>query len=171
MFALTWPGLTLVTDVDGSRPGGVADGVTDRNVGWLPGALLAAVTLTITPVTSALLGTTPFAPRIGSVSCCIVPIGWPPGQPAGVGAERVSSSRDGGIGLNRAPESAPSTNFEVEIHPNTSIRTWADPFPCGVTIEIVDWPPAPMPSTARFGTASAGPKLTRDDSPGAAPVG
>ncbi len=38
VFALTWPGLTLVTDVAGSTPGGVAEGVTDRNVGWLPGA-------------------------------------------------------------------------------------------------------------------------------------
>ena len=35
----------------------------------------------------------------------------------------------GAIAVNRAPESATSSYCEVEIHPNTSIRTCADPAP------------------------------------------
>ena len=49
MFALTWPTLTLVTEVAGSAPAGVGDGVTDKNVGWLPGALFGGAFIMFVP--------------------------------------------------------------------------------------------------------------------------
>jgi hypothetical protein len=111
-------------------------------------------------------------PRIGSVNCSIEPIVRPPAHLCGR-RDRAGVERPGlaPTGTNRAPESAASEYCDVEIHPNTSISTCADPAPAGVTIEIVDRPPAPTPRTARFGTASRGAKLTSDDSPGVAPVG
>ncbi len=126
---------------------------------------------TITPVTSAEFGTSPFAPRIGNVSCSMVPIGRPLDHPAGTGTERVSSTRDGPTGTNRAPVSAVSGKSVFEIQPNTSINTWAVALVFGVTMVIVERPPVPTPMTARFGTASTGPKLTSDDSPAFEPVG
>ena len=120
---------------------------------------------TITPVTLAEFGTSPFAPRIGNVSCSMVPIGRPLGHPAGTGADRVSSTRDGPTGTNRAPVSAVSGKSVFEIQPNTSIKTWAVALVFGVTMVIVERPPVPTPMTARLGTASTAPKLTSDDVP------
>src|SRR6185436_6697172 len=138
-LALIEFGARLRFDVVGSAPPRSL-GNSDR---WVALPPVIPTMLSRTPVTLGLAGTTsgtvgltPSTPRIGSTIVSFGPRGaagvrltfWP---------ARVSSTRDGVVGMSRAPPAeATSLGLLVENQPNTSTMTWAVP----------DWPNRPISS-------------------------
>jgi hypothetical protein len=111
--------------------------------------------------TSTFVGLMPSTPRIGRSIVSFAARGVCVGRLTLRSPGRVSSTRDGVVGINRAPGSADEVgNVLVENHPKTSTTTCA--VPLWPNRPIVRSPSTPGRTMATLGTVSFGPKLTID---------
>src|SRR4051812_1729393 len=142
-LALIELGARLRFDVVGTSPAGNASGNSERWVALLP---VMPTMLSSTPLTFGSLGTTsgfdgltPSTPRIGSAM-----VSWGPSGAAGVRLTlnwpaRVSSTRDGVVGIKRAPPpAAAALSGPRGKQPNNATKNWAGP-------PLPDKPVSPRP--------------------------